>query len=96
MANIPKDFKDYDPDDPDIEFRKKRFEYWTALKKVRTEFLDSKVATEQRFDIYDFEQYLEDQYGLKINVWQGNITDGFTIVDEKKYLIFILRFGDGG
>jgi hypothetical protein len=45
-----------------------------------------------QFDAFDFEDYLLENYGLKMNIVYGNITDGYEIVDEKKYLIFLLKF----
>jgi hypothetical protein len=80
--------QDYDDDDPEIERRKNRWNYWEALKKVRKEYMDQN----KEFDAYDFEDYLVGQYGLKMNIVNGNITDGYEIVDEKKYLIFLLKF----
>jgi hypothetical protein len=87
MATIPH-IQDYDDDDPLIEQRKRRWNYWEALKKVRIEFM----AQNKEFDAYDFEDYLVGKYGLKMNIVNGNITDGYEIVDEKKYLIFLLKF----
>ena len=87
MATIPH-IQDYDDDDPKIDFRKRRWNYWEALKKVRIEFM----AQNKEFDAYDFEDYLVGKYGLKMNIVNGNITDGYEIVDEKKYLIFLLKF----
>jgi hypothetical protein len=87
MASIPH-IQDYDDDDPLIEQRKKRWNYWEALKKVRTEYMQQN----REFDAYDFEDYLVGQYGIKMNIVNGNITDGYEIVDEKKYLIFLLKF----
>ena len=80
--------QDYDDDDPEIVRRKNRWNYWEALKKVRKEYMDQN----KEFDAYDFEDYLVGQYGLKMNIVNGNITDGYDIVDEKKYLIFLLKF----
>jgi len=88
MTNISKSFQDYDDDDPNISFRKNRWKYWSLLKLVRVEFMEDK----SNFDGYDFETYLEDKYGIKMNMVNGNITDGYQIVDEQKYLIFLLRF----
>jgi len=88
MTNITKSFQDYDDDDPNINFRKNRWKYWSLLKLVRVEFMEDK----SNFDGYDFETYLEDKYGIKMNMVNGNITDGYQIVDEQKYLIFLLRF----
>ena len=87
MATIPK-IQDYDDDDPLIEQRRNRWNYWEALKQVRKEFM----AQNKEFDAYDFEDYLIGQYGVKMNIVNGNITDGYEIVDEKKYLIFLLKF----
>ena len=87
MATIPH-IQDYDDDDPEIDRRKNRWNYWEALKKVRKEYM----AQNKEFDAYDFEDYLTGQYGLKMNIVNGNITDGYEIVDEKKYLIFLLKF----
>lgn len=89
MTTIPP-FKDYDDDDPNIEQRKRRWDYWAALKLVRKEYQEQNKYTE--FDAYDFEDYLTGQYGLKMNIVNGNITDGYKIIDEKKYLIFLLKF----
>jgi hypothetical protein len=87
MATI-QPFQDYDDDDPEIYKRKNRWNYWEALKLVRREYMEQN----KEFDAYDFEDYLVGQYGLKMNIVNGNITDGYEIVDEKKYLIFLLKF----
>jgi hypothetical protein len=87
MATIPH-IQDYDDDDPNLDFRKRRWDYWAALKVVRKEYMEQN----KQFDAYDFEDYLVGQYGLKMNIVGGNITDGYEIVDEKKYLIFLLKF----
>jgi len=87
MATIPQ-IQDYDEDDPNIEQRRNRWNYWEALKKVRKEYM----GQNNEFDAYDFEDYLTGQYGIKMNIVNGNITDGYEIVNEKKYLIFLLKF----
>ena len=87
MASIPH-IQDYDDDDPEIDKRRNRWNYWEALKKVRKEYMEQN----KEFDAYDFEDYLIGQYGLKMNIVNGNITDGYEIIDEKKYLIFLLKF----
>ena len=89
---ISKEYEDYDPDDPDLEFRKKRWDYWSALKKVRQEYMETLDALAGQFDAYDFEDYLEANYGIKMNIVNGNITDGYKIIDEAKYTFFLLKF----
>lgn len=92
MTKISKDFQDYDDDDPEIHYRKNRWKYWEALKKVRVEYMETLDKLEGQFDAYDFEDYLENNYGIKMNIVNGNITDGYKIVDEKLYLIFLLKW----
>ena len=87
-----KPFKDYDDDDPEIDRRKNRWNYWEALKKVRREYMLDIEQLGGQFDAFDFEDYLIENYGLKMNIVNGNITDDYEIVDEKKYLIFILKY----
>jgi hypothetical protein len=87
MTVVPK-IQDYDDDDPNIDQRKKRWDYWAALKLVRKEYMEQN----KDFDAYDFEDYIIGQYGIKMNIVGGNITDGYKIIDEKKYLIFLLKF----
>ena len=87
MASIPP-FQDYDDDDPEIEFRRNRWKYWAALKKIQKEY----QATGIEFDAYNFEDYMKEQYGIQLAILDGNITDGYRIVDEKKYLVFLLKF----
>ena len=54
MATVPP-FQDYDDDDPEIEFRKKRWDYWSALKLVRKEYMETLDQLAGQFDAYDFE-----------------------------------------
>lgn len=89
MTTIPH-LQDYDDDDPNIDFRKKRWNYWEALKKVRVEYMQD--AKNGQFDAYDFEDYIEKKYGIKMQIVNGNITDGYKIMDEKKYIVFLLKF----
>jgi hypothetical protein len=89
MIIIPP-IQDYDDDDPNIEQRKRRWDYWAALKQIRKEYMQDTSTTE--FDAFDFEDYIEANYGIKMQIVNGNITDGYKVVDEKKYLIFLLKF----
>ena len=90
MVSVNKDFQDYDDDDPLAIQRKNRWNYWATLKQIRYEYMKDK--TDGSFDAYDFEDYIEKHYGIKMNIVDGNITDGFVVMDEKKYLLFLLKY----
>jgi len=89
MTTIPP-IQDYDDDDPNIDQRRKRWDYWAALKLIRKEYMRDTASGE--FDAYDFEDYIEANYGIKMQIVDGNITDGYKIMDEKKYIIFLLKY----
>ena len=88
---VPIEFNDFDPQDPDIEFRTNRWNYWNVLKNVREEYLTNVDALPEQFDADDFGTYVERNYGLKMHMVDGTITDKFEIVDEKLYTYFLLR-----
>lgn len=92
MTTVPKDFNDYDDNDPDINFRKKRMDYWNSLKLARKEYMSDIESLGGQFDAYEFEEWLEKNYGLKLLLAQGNITDKYEITDERLYTFFLLKF----
>jgi hypothetical protein len=87
MVNVPKDFQDYDDDDADVKKRQARWDFWEVLKKLRKEF-----TVDREFDADDFIVWIEERYGFKLILNDTGITDDYTITDEKKYLIFRLKY----
>jgi hypothetical protein len=90
------EFDDYDPQDPDIEFRKNRWNYWNVLKNVRAEYLETfeqgaRLLQTLNFNYPDFSEYVETRYGIKMHIVDGSITDKYDIVDEKLYTFFMLK-----
>jgi hypothetical protein len=99
MVKVGKEFGgDIDPDDPDIKFRKERWDYWEALRDIRAEYLASLGHTDNQYvavltnNPYMFSDYIESKYGIRMGFVNGNITDRYDIVDEQKYLIFLLKW----
>lgn len=88
MVNVPKDFQDFDDDDPDIKKRQARWDFWETLKKLRKEFTEDGRS----FDADEFIIWIEDKYGFKLILNDTGITDDYTITDEQKYLVFRLRY----
>lgn len=84
-----KPFKDYDDDDPDINRRVNRWKFWVNLKTIRLQF----IQKHGNFDIELFDTFIQETYGIRLLTVDGNITDGFDIVDEKLYTVYLLKFG---
>lgn len=78
------------------EQRKKRDQYWSMLYKARQDFLFFTLNDRSSLD-YDpdpgaFFHYLKQNYGLQVETISGQITGEYAVVDEKKYLLFILKY----
>ena len=86
-------FQDFNDDDDDIEFRRRRWKYWQGLKTTRLEYMNSLIPLGKKFDERDFKTYIEETYGIQLHEDAGgSITDTYDIVDEKKYLVFFLKW----
>ena len=77
------------------EDRKRRNQYWIMLHAARQEFLN---LTEQAAAEYcsvsgAFFYYLRQNYGLQVELKDGKIAGEYAVVDEKKYLLFLMKFG---
>lgn len=90
MAIIPKSFQDYDDDDPDIERRKMRYHYWKTLFLLREEYYRTESINR---DNNQFIQWVENTYGFRPIMNDSGFTDDYMMVDEKKFIVYILKYG---
>ena len=89
MAKIPKNFVDYDSDDPNIDRRQARWDFWEVLKLLRKEYMKDQT----QFCTEDFVHYVRNTHGFALELNATGITDNYIIVDEKKYIVFKLKYG---
>jgi hypothetical protein len=77
------------------EQRRKRDQYWKMLYQARQEYLKltDQGAAEFNMNSSAFFYYLKQNYGLLVETVDGKIAGEYAIVDEKKYLLFLLKFG---
>ena len=65
--------------------------YWEMLKSANQEYY-SKRGIPIGATLLSFEDYMKEMYGIVVESdRRGNILPTHTIVDEKKYLIFLLK-----
>lgn len=89
MVKVPKDFQDFDDDDEKIERRLSRNNYWSNLRKLRAEFSQENKST----DHFAFIEWLQEKYGFKPILTEDlQYTDDFVVTDEKKYVVYILKY----
>ena len=89
MAKIPKNFVDYDSDDPNVGKHQMRFQYWSHLVKLREEYYRISIDRDNK----KFMQWVADTYGFQPVMNDTGITDDYKIIDEKKYIFFLLKYG---
>lgn len=90
MVNVPKDFQDFDDDDPNIDKRLSRFKYWSNLRTLKHEFYTETQSRDHR----EYMKWLETRYGFRpIETNEGMMTDDYKVVDEKLFLVYILKYG---
>lgn len=77
------------------EQRKKRNQYWSMLRRAKLDFINLTDQACIEYEIGDeaFFYYLRQNYGLHVELIDGKIAGEYAIVDEKKYLLFLLKFG---
>lgn len=65
------------------DVRLRRDKYWTILHSIRGSLPKGKILSE----------YLEETYGIKMMFDSyGNILASYEVIDEAKYLVFLLKY----
>jgi hypothetical protein len=74
------------------EQKTKRYRYWSMLRSAKNEFLR---VTNQEYIAAPavFYHYLKQHYGLQVETIDGKVTEDYAVVNEKKYLLFLMKFG---
>lgn len=64
------------------EHRRLRDEHWARLKRAKVDCPTPSF----------YPDWLEKTYGLKVHLEAAMITDNYTVVDEKKYTMYLLKY----
>jgi len=70
------------------KLRMEKYEFWRILKRCHNDYNNLRSTD----SIEDFSKYMNDQYGIQIEIVDGNIGPYYNIKDEKKYMLFLLKF----
>lgn len=72
-------------------------QFWYKIKAARKEYMDlGQKAAEAKVLFPEFIEWLEDTYGVLISMdsASGNYKLEPKIVNEQKYVVFILKYGE--
>jgi len=69
--------------------REKRNQYWLMIHRAGEDFYQQGFTD----DFGMFAHHLKQRYGVAIELIDRKITSNYYITDEKKYAIFLLKYG---
>lgn len=75
--------------------RSGKYNYWATLRRVRNEYIKSlgDVRAEDPTAINNgFYDYMQKTYGIKIHFVDSYISADFDVVDEKKYMLYQIKY----
>lgn len=76
------------------ETTRSKWEYWSALKRARDDFIFNRMYSEE-LDLpqcTELDDYLLHKYGVKPIYIEGSISKEFIVVDPKKFMLFQLKY----
>jgi hypothetical protein len=75
------------------EIRRKKYQYWQRLTRANEDYRrEHDHKNDFAEEKIDFGQWMRDQWGLEIDMETEGITPYYTIVDEHKYLLFVIKY----
>ena len=66
--------------------------HFVRLQRVKTEWDDLARAVPVGQGFLTFYDYVKEYYGVKLEFDGDNVSLKYTVVDEKKYMVFVLKF----
>lgn len=78
----------------EMDRQRSRNEYWVMLKRARNDYYNLTEEASAQFGITesDFYYYMQRNYGVKVNLVDGKIDASYQIVDDKKHMLFIMKY----
>jgi hypothetical protein len=80
--------------------REKKYQYWRMLRRANEDFRARHVPREINgysdflAEKQAFEQWMLEQWGLEVVVEQSGYSPYYTVRDEQRYLLFVLRYSE--
>lgn len=75
------------------EQKQKRWDYWTAVRKMREEYMAENAGVYDLTTRPSLHYWAEGKYGFKMGLdGTGDYTAEYTVVDSKKFLLFQIKY----
>ena len=67
-------------------------QHFLRLQRVKNEYDDLARAVPVGQGFLTFDDYVREYYGVKLQFDGDNVSLAYSVVDEKKHLVFVLKF----
>jgi hypothetical protein len=67
-------------------------DHFLRLQRVKNEYDELARAVPVGQGFLTFYDYVKEYYGIKIQYDGDNVSLDYTVIDEKKYMMFVLKF----
>jgi alpha-D-ribose 1-methylphosphonate 5-triphosphate synthase subunit PhnI len=67
--------------------------HFLRLQRVKAEYDELAHAVPVGQGFLTFYDYVKEYYGVKLEFDGDNVTLAYSVIDEKKYTVFLLKFG---
>ena len=77
------------------KFKKDREQYWLMLRRAKADWvrLTDQASIDYSMGDGAFYYYLQRNYGLRMEMIDAKITANYEVVDDAKYLMFVMKYG---
>jgi hypothetical protein len=77
----------------DNDVKQAQLMYWQRLRLARREFAEENGIDQLYIgNIDQFTDWMNKKYGIRLEFVDGNISGAYTVTDEKKMMMFLLKY----
>lgn len=78
----------------DRDYKEKRNRYWRWLQVAWQDYQEGDHGPYGEPNFSSFKYYMENKYGLRVNMVGSNIDSSYQIIDDTKYTLFLMKYGN--
>lgn len=74
------------------EIRMNKYTYWSRLRSANADYRATHSNKDTEEEKLAFQKWMLDQWGLRVGIELEGYSPYFEILDEKKYMLFLLKY----
>lgn len=77
----------------DREQKERRNNYWARLRRAWSDYENKDHGPYGEPNLNSFKYFMEQKYGIRVNMVGSNIDSSYQIMDDTKHTLFLLKYG---